>query len=105
VTVEVAGDPALGELQPGSRVDVLVSTESAGGGRTTMPLAGVELLWLGDDAHRYSDGTDPATDGAASDAPTALATLRVSLLQAIALTRADNFAREIRLLPRPPGAG
>jgi pilus assembly protein CpaB len=35
--------------------------------------------------------------------PTALATLRVSVQQAIYLTAADNFAREIRLLARPPG--
>jgi pilus assembly protein CpaB len=41
--------------------------------------------------------------GDASTGPTALATLRVSLRQAIYLTAADNFAREIRLLPRPPG--
>ena len=35
--------------------------------------------------------------------PTALATLRVTLRQAVYLTAADNFAREIRLLARPPG--
>jgi pilus assembly protein CpaB len=42
-------------------------------------------------------GDDP------SAGPTALATLRVTLRHAIYLTAADNFAREIRLLPRPPG--
>ena len=35
--------------------------------------------------------------------PAALATLRVTLRQAVYLTAADNFAREIRLLARPPG--
>ena len=33
----------------------------------------------------------------------AVATLRVSLRQAIYLAAADNFAREIRLLLRPQG--
>jgi pilus assembly protein CpaB len=92
VTVEVAGGSAIAELSPGARVDVVVSTETgAGGGRTTMPLAGVELLRLGDAAAR-----DP------SKGATALATLRVSIRQAIYLTAADNFGSEIRLLERPP---
>jgi pilus assembly protein CpaB len=53
-----------------------------------------------------TEGGDPtaadARAGAASGG-TGLATLRVTLRQAIYLTAADNFAREIRLLPRPPG--
>jgi pilus assembly protein CpaB len=102
VTVEVAGGSAATGLAPGARVDVLVSTETgAGGGRTVMALAGAELLRLGDAG---SDGyADPETEAAATNGPGALATLRVSLRQAIYLTAADNFAREIRLLPRPPG--
>ena len=103
VTVEVAGAGAVATPQPGARVDVLVSTEpGAGGGRTTMALAGVELLRVEArpaSAYEAGEGADPST--AAS--PTALATLRVSLDQAIYLTAADNFAREIRLLPRPQG--
>ena len=39
----------------------------------------------------------------AASAATALATLRVTLRQAVYLTAADNFAREIRLLARAPG--
>ena len=108
VTVEVAGGTALAGLAPGARVDVLVSTETgAGGGRTSMPLAGAELLRL--DA--TAGGEYPDSDGGAdaSRGQAALATLRVSLRQAIYLTAADNFAREIRLLSRPPhdrsGAG
>jgi pilus assembly protein CpaB len=96
VTVEVSG--AAG-LVPGSRVDVLVSTESgAGGGRTLMALAGAELL-------RLDAGASAATppEGSGPGGPTALATLRVTLHQAVYLTAADNFAREIRLLARPPG--
>jgi pilus assembly protein CpaB len=113
VTVGVSG--AAG-LAVGSRVDVLVSTESgAGGGRTLMALAGAELLRLGPGAggEGYGEGGygDPGTDvedagaaaGASLSGPTALATLRVSLRQAVYLTAADNFAREIRLLARPPG--
>ncbi|MFL5826552.1 MAG: hypothetical protein ACJ76V_08525, partial [Thermoleophilaceae bacterium] len=34
---------------------------------------------------------------------TSLATLRVTLRQAVFLTAAQSFARELRLLPRPPG--
>jgi pilus assembly protein CpaB len=84
-------------LVVGARVDVLVSTESgAGGGRTLMALAGVELLRL----EAGSAGAAPAEAG-----PTALATLRVSVRQAVYLTAADNFAREVRLLARPPGDG
>ena len=82
-----------------SGVDVLVSTESgAGGGRTEVALAGAELLRLEPGA----SGAAPA-EGAAPSGPTALATLRVTLRQAVYLTAADNFAREIRLLARPPG--
>jgi pilus assembly protein CpaB len=99
VTVEVAGGLAGAEPAPGSRVDVLVSTEGPGGGRTQMALAGAELLRLGEAAAGYSDA-DPSV---ASTGPTALATLRVTVRQAIYLAAADNFAREIRLLVRPPG--
>jgi pilus assembly protein CpaB len=97
VTVEVSG--AVG-LAAGARVDVLVSTESgAGGGRTLMALAGAELLRLEPSAAPVGD-PEAATG---TDGPTALATLRVGVRQAVYLTAADNFAREIRLLARPPG--
>jgi pilus assembly protein CpaB len=98
VTVEVAGGLADAGPAPGSRVDVLVSTEGPGGGRTQMALAGAELLQVSAAGAGYSD---PAPS--ASTVPTALATLRVTVRQAIYLTAADNFAREIRLLVRPPG--
>lgn len=100
VTVEVAGGGAVAGLGPGDRVDVLVSTESgAGAGRTVMALAGAELLRLEESAGGYPD----PDAGAASAGPTALAALRVTVRQAIYLTAADNFAREIRLLRRPRG--
>jgi pilus assembly protein CpaB len=101
VTVEVAGGAAAAGLAPGDRVDVLVSTESGAGGRTQMALAGAELLRIGDAPSGGYDDPDPAAGSPAG--PAALATLRVTVRQAIYLTAADNFAREIRLLPRPPG--
>jgi pilus assembly protein CpaB len=91
------------------RVDVLVSTESAsGGGRTLMALAGVELLRLeaaatGDALADGATSDAGAPDAASPGSPTTLATLRVTLRQAVYLTAADNFAREIRLLARPAG--
>ena len=101
VMVEVAGGATVAGLQPGARVDVLVSTETgAGGGRTTMALAGAELLGV---EAGGSGETAAAPDDVTAAGPTALATLRVSVEQAIYLTAADNFAREIRLMPRPNG--
>jgi pilus assembly protein CpaB len=91
VSVEVS---AVAALDAGARVDVLVSTESEAGGRTLVALAGAELIRLEPSAR---DAAPP--DATASAGPTALATLR----QAVYLTAADNFAREIRLLARPPG--
>jgi pilus assembly protein CpaB len=103
VTVEVAGGSALADLASGTRVDVLVSTETgAGGGRTVMALAGVELLQLAETGGGYGDPGGSASTDPTSTGPTALGTLRVTLRQAIYLTAADNFAREIRLLARPP---
>jgi pilus assembly protein CpaB len=40
---------------------------------------------------------------AAGGATSAVATLRTTLRQAVYLTAAQSYAREIRLLPRPPG--
>ena len=91
VTVVVAGGSALAGMAPGQPVDVLVSTEpGAGAGRTELALAGVELVRVGEAA--------PTAEGTG-----VLVTLRVSLRQAVYITAADNFAREIRLLARPPG--
>ncbi|MGI8945966.1 MAG: hypothetical protein ACR2GL_07005, partial [Thermoleophilaceae bacterium] len=92
------GDPA----GPGARVDVLVSTEpDASPGRTFLALENVELLGL-----RAIGAGAAAEEDAAPAAPseaTAVARLRVTLRQAVYLTAAQNFARELRLLPRPPG--
>jgi pilus assembly protein CpaB len=97
--IAVGGGGALAPAAPGSRVDVLVSTQRHdGAGRTFMALEDVELLDL-----------RPATDGglgaqeADGPAATALATLRVTLRQAVYLTAAESFGRQVRLLVRPPG--
>lgn len=97
VEVAVAGGEALGAAGPGARVDVLVSTDSgAAAARTFLALEDVELLAL-----RAAGGGGAA--GAAGGGATAVATMRVTLPQAVYLTAAQNFAREVRLLPRPPG--
>jgi pilus assembly protein CpaB len=98
--VAVGGGSALAGAGPGSRVDVLVSTQPhEGAGRTFVALEDVELLELRATA---ADGLAPEE---ASEQPTAtaLATLRLSLRQAVYLAAAESFAREVRLVVRPPG--
>jgi pilus assembly protein CpaB len=92
--VTVAGDDDLAGAGPGALVDVLVTTERGEGrGRTYLALERVELL-----------AVRPAPGGGSGDegAPAALATLRVTLRQAVYLAAAEAFAREIRLLLRAP---
>lgn len=111
VEIPVAGGAPLSEAGgPGSRVDVLVSTEPRSGtGRTFLALENVELLALAGSggspgtARDGSGGGGSDTEGGSgsADTATATATLRVSLRQAVYLTAAQNFAREVRLLPRP----
>jgi pilus assembly protein CpaB len=77
-------------------VDVLVTTaRGAAGGRTFVALENVELLDV-----RPADAAGGG-DGAGAEA-SAVATLRVDLRQAVYLTAAHNFAREVRLLARSP---
>jgi pilus assembly protein CpaB len=85
VDVAVAGGDSLRELTgPGARVDVLVTAR----GRTYLGLQDAELLGM--------------RDGDAGGEASAVATLRVTLRQAVYLTAAQSFAREVRLLVRPP---
>jgi pilus assembly protein CpaB len=99
--IAVGGGSALAAAAPGARVDVLVSSESQeGAGRTYVALEDVELLGL-----RGASGTagfDQANEGHGSTAD-ALATLRVTVRQAVFLTAAETFGRDIRLLVRPLG--
>lgn len=95
----VAGGGVLDSAQPGARVDVLITSgRDDGAGRTYVALEHVELLAL-------RGGSEPGVGADEAGAPElrALATLRVTARQAVYLTAAINFAREIRLLVRPPG--
>lgn len=99
VDVAVGGASGLGSaLGPGSRVDVLVTTEGkSGGGRSFLALEDVEVL-----------AAAPAGDASAaspddSGGAETVVTLRVSLRQAVFLTAAQNFAREVRVLTRSAG--
>jgi pilus assembly protein CpaB len=91
VEIVAAGSPEL--VVPGTRVDVLVTRERGG---TEVALQDVEVL-----------GARDTLDSPAADAGAArvAATLRVTLRQAVFLTAAQSFARELRLLPRAAGDG
>lgn len=102
VEVTVAGGASLIETAvPGARVDILVSTDPGDGpGSSFVALEDVELLGLapGSSAEAPLDA-----DLSAGAATSAVAMLRATLRQAVYLTAAQSYAREIRLLPRPPG--
>jgi len=110
----VGGLPVAPGAGGAARVDVLVTTEGGDGegGRTYVALENVELLGArptaGEPAVGGSAGggsRDGGQTGGGSAAPgeRTLAMLRVSSRQAVYLTAAQNFARELRLLRRPPG--
>ncbi|HEX8159398.1 MAG TPA: Flp pilus assembly protein CpaB, partial [Solirubrobacteraceae bacterium] len=93
------GSPEL--VTPGSRVDVLVTPEPGSGdaGAAVLALEDVEVL---------AAAPAQAEDGPAGTAKAAAGTrievsLRVTLRQAVYLAAAQDFAREIRLLPRAAG--
>jgi pilus assembly protein CpaB len=100
VEIAVGGGSALALAGPGARVDVLVSTQAhEGAGRTFVALEDVVLLDL-----RPVTGDGYSAEEQVEGPPaTALATLRVTLRQAVYLTAAESFGREVRLLVRPPG--
>lgn len=87
VQVVASGSSEL--VRAGAHVDVLVTREDAG---TTLALQDVEVL---------EAGPAPADDaGGDGGGQRVAATLRVTLRQAVYLTAAQSFARELRLLPR-----
>jgi pilus assembly protein CpaB len=95
VEIAVSGGEALiaaGARPEGSRVDVVVTADSAAGGsgRTRIAAAGVRLLSL---ARRGPSGPGPA--------PSWSATLALTRAQALRLIAAESFARNVRLLPLP----
>jgi pilus assembly protein CpaB len=91
---------ALPLAGPGSRVDVLVSTQPHdGAGRTYVALENVELL----DLRPLGGAAAPVDEAMDQPAATALAILRVTAREAVYLTAAETFAHEVRLLTRPSG--
>ena len=92
VEISVSGADALlaaGPVPSGSKVDVVVTSEPSGPGpgRTYVAAAGVPLLALGPGA----DGPGPGG--------TSAATLGLTRGQALRLIAAENFARQVTLLP------
>lgn len=94
VEVAVTGARTIASaLRPGALVDVLVTTDgNSGSPRTYLALQRLELVEF-----RDSSGAE-ARDGA-----DATATVRTTLRQAVTLIAAQNFAREVRVVPRPGG--
>jgi len=101
VELNVAAGPDVLAAGPGVRVDVLLTTGGDGGhGKTYLALEDVQVGAIrsgGGDG-----GGHGGSDGAAARA-NAVASLQVNLRQAVFLTAAESFAREVRLLLRPPG--
>jgi pilus assembly protein CpaB len=95
VEVSVVGTETIAAaLRPGTSVDVLVTTEDAAAPRTYLALQRLELV----------DFRPPGpTSTGGERGPRATATLRTTLRQAATLTAAQNFAREVRVVPRAPG--
>ena len=102
IELTVAGSDDLLAAPAGARVDVLVTTEGPdGGGRTEVALEAVQLLAVRRADEALAEGSGRAAEGPSRGA--LAATLRVPVRAAVFLAAADGFAREIRLLARPPG--
>jgi len=88
------GSPEL--VQAGSRVDVLVTQDepAGGGGRTRIALADAEVL---------AAAPAPAEDRDRGAVDRVAVSLRVTLRQAVTLAAAEQYAREVRVLPRAAG--
>lgn len=89
VPLSAAGGAAAG-LSSGARVDVVASTGEGPAGRTAIVVGDAEVLAVAEAA---------PVDGVAAAGGEVL--LRVSAVQALRITAALNFAREVRLLVRP----
>jgi len=89
---------AVGRDPVGSRVDVIVTSEPGPGakGRTRVAASGVELLAL-----EQGEGGGGA-DGLGSGGNWS-ATLALTRSQALRLIQAENFARQVRLMPHLGG--
>jgi pilus assembly protein CpaB len=97
VEVGVAGARTMAEvLRAGSLVDVLITTDRGGAGqRTFLALQRIPVVGFDSGASGSLGGESEPSDGRV--------TLRATLRQAVLLTAADNFAREVRVVPRAAG--
>lgn len=95
--VVALGSPEL--VVPGSHVDVLVTPEPSadGPGEALLALEDVEVIAA------TPVTADAAPSGKEAVGPRVAASLRVTLRQAVYLAAAQDFARELRLLPRASG--
>ncbi len=86
-----------------SRVDVLVTPEPNAGddGRAILALEDVEVLRAA--VAESSEDTSSKPAGKPAPGARVAVSLRVTLRQALYLAAAQDFARELRLLPRAPG--
>jgi Flp pilus assembly protein CpaB len=92
VEVTVSGAGALAAGGAGSRVDVVVAGEPVTGGRARVTVAARAVRLLAIEPADPADETAAGTDGWS-------ATLALTRAQALDLIEAENFAREIRLIP------
>ena len=99
VEVVALGPPGL--VTAGSRVDVLVSPEPRGDGPSSAILALEDVEVLAATVAGTGAGEDAAAERASGQR--VAASLRVTLRQAVYLAAAQDFARELRLLPRASG--
>jgi pilus assembly protein CpaB len=95
VEIAIAGGGAIAATGPGAKVDVVVTTEPEDGaaGRTYVAAASVLLLDL-----REGAAAAPG-DGSGAPSGDSTATLALTRAQALRLIAAENFARQVRLLP------
>jgi pilus assembly protein CpaB len=86
--LDAAAAPSPAALRDGARVDVVVSTDAdaTNPARSSVVASALEVLG----APRRSEGT-------------VVVTLRASLRQAVALTAAQSYAHDLRVLVRAPG--
>lgn len=91
VEARISGGGALLALGPGAEVDVVAAEESFAGAnpRVRVLARGVQLVELREDSA-----------GAESPAEAWVATLALDRATALRVIEADNFAREVRLIPR-----
>lgn len=93
--VIVVGD--ADEIPAGSRIDLLITRDTANGSATTR-------IGLRDAEVVEASPAEAVAEGSSSGLPRVALILRVTLEQAVLLAEAQSAARELRALPRPPAA-